>query len=46
MLRRSRLRDDIATAVMFVFMLALGVVLISRASTSPWTCRRSCSVTC
>jgi len=30
-LRRSRLRDDTATAVMFVFMLALGVVLISRA---------------
>jgi len=31
-LRRSRLRDDTATAVMFVFMLALGVVLISRVS--------------
>jgi ABC-type Mn2+/Zn2+ transport system permease subunit len=29
-LRRSRLREDTATAVMFVFMLALGVVLISR----------------
>jgi zinc/manganese transport system permease protein len=29
-LRRSRMRDDTATAVMFVFMLALGVVLISR----------------
>lgn len=29
-LRRSRLRDDTATAVMFVFMLALGVLLISR----------------
>lgn len=29
-LRRSQLRDDTATAVMFVFMLALGVVLISR----------------
>jgi ABC-type Mn2+/Zn2+ transport system permease subunit len=31
-LRRSRLREDTATAVMFVFMLALGVVLISRVS--------------
>jgi zinc/manganese transport system permease protein len=29
-LRRTRLREDTATAVMFVFMLALGVVLISR----------------
>jgi ABC-type Mn2+/Zn2+ transport system permease subunit len=29
-LRRSGLREDTATAVMFVFMLALGVVLISR----------------
>ena len=29
-LRRSRLREDTATAVVFVFMLALGVVLISR----------------
>jgi ABC-type Mn2+/Zn2+ transport system permease subunit len=29
-LRRSALREDTATAVMFVFMLALGVVLISR----------------
>jgi ABC-type Mn2+/Zn2+ transport system permease subunit len=28
--RRSRLRDDTATAVMFVFMLAVGVALISR----------------
>ena len=28
-LRRTRLREDTATAVMFVFMLALGVVLIS-----------------
>jgi zinc/manganese transport system permease protein len=32
-LRRSRLREDTATAVMFVFMLALGVVLISRVGT-------------
>ena len=31
-LRRSGLREDTATAVMFVFMLALGVVLISRVS--------------
>lgn len=31
-LRRSGLREDTATAVMFVFMLALGVVIISRAS--------------
>ena len=31
-LGRSRLREDTATAVMFVFMLALGVVLISRVS--------------
>jgi manganese/iron transport system permease protein len=31
-LRRTRLREDTATAVMFVFMLALGVVLISRVS--------------
>ncbi|MGE5635558.1 MAG: metal ABC transporter permease [Nocardioidaceae bacterium] len=31
-LRRSRLREDTAAAVMFVFMLALGVVLISRTS--------------
>lgn len=31
-LRRTRLREDTATAVMFVFMLALGVVLISRLS--------------
>lgn len=30
-LRRSRLREETATAVVFVFMLALGVVLISRA---------------
>lgn len=30
--RRSRLRDDTATAVMFVFMLALGVALISRVT--------------
>lgn len=30
-LRRSRLRDETAAAVVFVFMLALGVVLISRA---------------
>jgi ABC-type Mn2+/Zn2+ transport system permease subunit len=29
-LRRSRLREDTAAAVVFVFMLALGVVLISR----------------
>ena len=29
-LRRTRLREDTAIAVMFVFMLALGVVLISR----------------
>ena len=29
-LRRTRLREDTATAVMFVFMLALGVLLISR----------------
>ena len=29
-LRRSRLRDETAAAVVFVFMLALGVVLISR----------------
>jgi ABC-type Mn2+/Zn2+ transport system permease subunit len=29
-LRRTRLREDTATAVMFVLMLALGVVLISR----------------
>ena len=29
-LRRTRLREDTATAVMFVFMLAFGVVLISR----------------
>jgi manganese/iron transport system permease protein len=29
-LRRTRLREDTATAVVFVFMLALGVVLISR----------------
>jgi manganese/iron transport system permease protein len=29
-LRRSRLREETATAVVFVFMLALGVVLISR----------------
>lgn len=29
-LRRTSLREDTATAVMFVFMLALGVVLISR----------------
>ncbi|MGH2838822.1 MAG: metal ABC transporter permease [Thermoleophilaceae bacterium] len=29
-LRRTRLREDTATAVMFVFMLSLGVVLISR----------------
>jgi len=28
-LRRTRLKEDTATAVMFVFMLALGVVLIS-----------------
>ena len=28
--RRTRLREDTATAVMFVFMLSLGVVLISR----------------
>lgn len=28
--RRTRLREDTATAVVFVFMLALGVVLISR----------------
>ncbi len=32
-LRRSGLREDTATAVMFVFMLALGVVLISRVRT-------------
>jgi ABC-type Mn2+/Zn2+ transport system permease subunit len=31
-LRRSGLKDDTAAAVMFVFMLALGVVLISRVS--------------
>jgi zinc/manganese transport system permease protein len=31
-LRRSGLREDTAAAVMFVFMLALGVVLISRVS--------------
>jgi manganese/iron transport system permease protein len=31
-LRRTRLREDTATAVMFVFMLALGVVLISSVS--------------
>ncbi len=31
-LRRSGLREDTATAVMFVLMLALGVVLISRVS--------------
>jgi manganese/iron transport system permease protein len=30
-LRRSRLREETAAAVVFVFMLALGVVLISRA---------------
>jgi ABC-type Mn2+/Zn2+ transport system permease subunit len=29
-LRRTRLREDTATAVVFVFMLALGVVLVSR----------------
>jgi manganese/iron transport system permease protein len=29
-LRRSRLREDTAAAVVFVFMLALGVVLVSR----------------
>lgn len=29
-LRRTRLREDTATAVVFVFMLALGVALISR----------------
>lgn len=31
-LRRSGLKDDTAAALMFVFMLALGVVLISRVS--------------
>ncbi|MGB6423708.1 MAG: metal ABC transporter permease [Solirubrobacterales bacterium] len=31
-LRRSGLKEDTAAAVMFVFMLALGVVLISRVS--------------
>ena len=31
-LRRSGLREDTAAAVMFVFMLALGVVLVSRLS--------------
>jgi zinc/manganese transport system permease protein len=31
-LRRTRLREDTATAVMFVFMLALGVLLISRVN--------------
>ncbi|MGI8633084.1 MAG: metal ABC transporter permease [Solirubrobacterales bacterium] len=31
-LRRSGLRDDTSAALMFVFMLALGVVLISRVS--------------
>ncbi len=29
-LRRSRLREEAATAVVFVFMLALGVVIVSR----------------
>ena len=45
--RRSRVRQETAAAVVFaVFMLALGVVLISRVDGYSRTSPRSCSATC